>query len=515
MPVIESGGGTGRLNISINRECTWSARSEADWIAISPASGQGNAQVDYRVAANPLAASRTGVIVVNDQRAELRQAAACLYTLSPRQQTAQSSGERLTVTVSTAAGCAWTAVSQSSWISVESGASGSGNGSVSLRVAPNTGAGRTGTVSIAGQPHTVSQSAADGTPPPNPPGPTPPSPTPPVCTFALSSKAVTVAPAGGSASVSVTVSDGCEWAASSADEWLTIVNGASGNGAGSVQFTAAPNPSGAARTGTLTIAGQSVAVTQGGTTTVPPPSCTTFTLSRTSESVDASGGTISVTVTTQADCQWTAASNVGWLSVVVGASGTGNGMVQFSVAPNTATSPRTGTLAIAGQVFTVTQAGTTPTCTFTVAPTNVNAPAESGSHSVTVTASDASCRWEARANAGWIEVTSASKGSGSDEVSFSVAANTGAAREGTLTIAGQTVTVDQAAGPVMTTVTGEVSDLQGECPTLTFVVDGRRVRTDAATDFKMGCGGVKNGRKVSVQGSVQIDGTILATHILR
>jgi Domain of unknown function (DUF5666)/Putative binding domain, N-terminal len=504
MPVIESAGGTGRLNIRINRECTWSARSEVDWIAISPASGQGDAQIDYSVAANPLAAPRTGVIVVNEQRAELRQAAACLYTLTPRQQTAQSSGERLTVTVSTAAGCAWTAVSQSSWISVESGANGSGNGTVSLLVTPNTGASRTGTVLIAGQPHTVSQSAAEGTPP-----------TPPVCTFVLSSTAVTVAPAGGSASVSVTVSDGCEWTASSADGWLTIVNGASGNGAGSVQFTAAPNPSRAARTGALTIAGQSVTVTQGGATPVPAPSCTTFTLSSTSESVDASGGTISVNVTTPASCEWTAAGNVGWLSVVVGASGTGNGTVQFSVAPNTATSPRTGTLTIAGQVFTVTQAGTTPTCTFTVAPTNVNAPAEGGSRSVTLTASDASCPWEARANAPWIEVASASSGSGSAPVRFSVAANTGTAREGTLTIAGRTVTVDQAAGLVMTTVTGEVSDLQGDCPTLTFVVDGRRIRTDAATDFKMGCGGLKNGREVSVEGSVQIDGTILATHVRR
>ena len=58
MPVVESAGGTGRLNISINRECTWSARSEVDWIAISPASGQGDAQVDYSVAANPLFTTR-------------------------------------------------------------------------------------------------------------------------------------------------------------------------------------------------------------------------------------------------------------------------------------------------------------------------------------------------------------------------------------------------------------------------------------------------------------------------
>jgi hypothetical protein len=67
----------------------------------------------------------------------------------------------------------------------------------------------------------------------------------------------------------------------------------------------------------------------------------------------------------------------------------------------------------------------------------------------------------------------------------------------------------------MTTVTGEVSDLEGECPTLTFVVDGHRVRTDAATEFNKGCGGLKNGREVSVEGSVQIDGTILATRVRR
>jgi hypothetical protein len=279
-----------------------------------------------------------------------------------------------------------------------------------------------------------------------------------------------------------------------------------------VQFTAAPNPSSEARTGVLTIAGQSVAVTQGGAT--PAPSCT-FALSSTSKSVDASGGTISVSVTTQASCEWTAAGNVGWLSVVVGASGTGNGIVQLSVAPNTATSPRTGTLTIAGEVFTVTQAGTPPTCTFTVAPTNVNAPAEGGSRSVTVTASGSTCAWNAISNVPWIALTPASSGSGDANVSFSVEANAGTAREGTLTIAGKTVTVDQAAALEMTTVTGKVSHLQGDCPTLTFVVDGRRVRTDAATEFNKDCGGMKNKQEVSVEGSVQIDGTILATHVRR
>jgi hypothetical protein len=144
----------------------------------------------------------------------------------------------------------------------------------------------------------------------------------------------------------------------------------------------------------------------------------------------------------------------------------------------------------------------------------VNAPAEGGSQSVTVTASSSTCVWNATSNVSWIALTSASSGSGNADVSFSVAANTGAAREGTLTIAGQTVTVDQAAGPETTTITGKVSNLQGVCPILTFVVGGRTVLTLAATEFSKDCGGLKNKQEVSVEGSVQIDGTILATRVL-
>ena len=55
------------------------------------------------------------------------------------------------MTVSTASGCAWTTTSNASWISITSGASGSGNGAVSFSVTANTGAARTGTLTIAGR----------------------------------------------------------------------------------------------------------------------------------------------------------------------------------------------------------------------------------------------------------------------------------------------------------------------------------------------------------------------------
>jgi YD repeat-containing protein len=63
-------------------------------------------------------------------------------------------------------------------------------------------------------------------------------------------------------------------------------------------------------------------------------------------------------VTAGAGCAWTAVSNAGWITVTSGASGTGNGTVGYSVAANGGSDQRQGTVTIAGQTFTVTQAGT-------------------------------------------------------------------------------------------------------------------------------------------------------------
>jgi Zn-dependent metalloprotease len=84
-----------------------------------------------------------------------------------------------------------------------------------------------------------------------------------------------------------------------------------------------------------------------------------FSISPTSASVAAGGGTGSVSVTAGTGCNWTAASNSAFITITSGTSGTGSGTVNYSVAANTGTTSRTGTLTIAGQTFTVTQAGTT------------------------------------------------------------------------------------------------------------------------------------------------------------
>jgi len=81
-----------------------------------------------------------------------------------------------------------------------------------------------------------------------------------------------------------------------------------------------------------------------------------YSTSPTSQSFSSSGGSGSVTVTTQSSCVWGSTSNVAWLTITSGA-GTGNGTASYSVAANMSTTSRSGTLTIAGQTFTVTQPG--------------------------------------------------------------------------------------------------------------------------------------------------------------
>lgn len=84
-----------------------------------------------------------------------------------------------------------------------------------------------------------------------------------------------------------------------------------------------------------------------------------FSISPTSASAAAAGGSGTVSVTTTAGCTWSALSNASFITVTGGSPGSGSGTVSYSVAANTATTSRTGTITIAGQTFTVTQAGTT------------------------------------------------------------------------------------------------------------------------------------------------------------
>jgi hypothetical protein len=84
-------------------------------------------------------------------------------------------------------------------------------------------------------------------------------------------------------------------------------------------------------------------------------------------------------------------------------------------------------------------------CTYAIVPASASVPAEGLSTPVAVAVTAGrGCPWTAVSNnAGWLHVTAGASGTGNGTVSYTVDANAGAARYGTITVAGQTFIVTQ------------------------------------------------------------------------
>jgi hypothetical protein len=204
-PKFAASGGVGSVSVTVDRDCTWNAASQASWIAItSNASGQGDGIVGFRVSANSDPVTRNGTIAVGDRQIAVEQdAAACQYQVTSSATAIGSEGGELTIAVHTHSACSWTAKSAVGWASV-SPDSGRGDATVRVAVTGNSGAARTLSVAVAGSTVTATQAAASAptpappapapspspTPSPAPPPPPPPSPVPvPVKPISLSGKA--------------------------------------------------------------------------------------------------------------------------------------------------------------------------------------------------------------------------------------------------------------------------------------------------------------------------------------
>jgi hypothetical protein len=85
----------------------------------------------------------------------------------------------------------------------------------------------------------------------------------------------------------------------------------------------------------------------------------------------------------------------------------------------------------------------TSDCTYLLSSTNNTISSEGGTGTFFVSTSSASCEWYAEANATWVTITSESSGIGDGSLTYTASPNTGASRTATITIAGQTHTVNQ------------------------------------------------------------------------
>ena len=160
------------------RECAWTAATDVPWVTVRPATGQGDAALAVVVSENTVATSRSGAIVVNDARVRFtQQAAPCRFNLNTSSAQVGSQGGGLTVLVSAATGCTWTASDDAAWVRTVT-TRGSGSGVAEFAVDPNSGAERSATLAVAGFTVTVTQAAAGGSAPVPPSPPPAPSPDP-------------------------------------------------------------------------------------------------------------------------------------------------------------------------------------------------------------------------------------------------------------------------------------------------------------------------------------------------
>lgn len=282
---------------------------------------------------------------------------ACSFALSSTSFAPGAAAITSSVNVTTAAGCAWTSTNNNpSFITITSGSSGTGNGTVNFSVASNVTTNtftptRVGTLTIAGLTFTVTQTG---------------------CSFGINPTSASYDASGGGGMVAVTAPAACTWTAVSNNGFLAVTGGTPGTSNGTVTYTVAtnigaPNVANAGRSGSITIGGQTFTVNQTG--------CT-FSISPTGETFGSGAGSGAVNISTPAACLWTVTSLPAWASTTSGGSGTGSGSWQYTVSANGTLAPRSQTVAVAGQSFGLTQlesplklvmAGTRATFTLTSA----------------------------------------------------------------------------------------------------------------------------------------------------
>src|SRR6188768_1321141 len=107
-----------------------------------------------------------------------------------------------------------------------------------------------------------------------------------------------------------------------------------------------------------------------------------FTLTPTTFAVDSIASQRTLSIITGTQCSWTAVSAVGWITVSSGATGSGIGSVTFAVGQNSTGALRTGTLTVAGQTVSVTQAA--GSCSYSVTPTSFTVDPVAGIRTVSI-----------------------------------------------------------------------------------------------------------------------------------
>lgn len=350
---FSSDAGTGAITVSTSAAtCAWTATTGAAWTTISAgASGTGPGTVTYTVAANATTDARTTTITaggpIHTVSQQGRPPTTCTYTIAPTSASMGNGGGNGSFTITAPAGCAWTATSNVAWLTITTGAQGTGTGAVSYRADANVStADRTGTIVAGGQSFVLVQSGQPSV----------------QCDYSVTPVTFSPCMSAGTVVARLTTSAACTWTVTTTVPWLTTT-GAAGTGTTDITVAYTENYD-APREGIIQVrwptptAGQNLRVAQAG--------CL-YGVSRTAFSFGVAGGSSSFDVVQQSvpiecggalqdRCRWTATSSASWITITSSMPRVGDNPVSFTVTANPTGVARSGTITVRDRVIQVTQA---------------------------------------------------------------------------------------------------------------------------------------------------------------
>ncbi len=328
-----------------------------------------------------------------------------------------------TVSITTSGSGTWNATTSADWITFNGASSKAAGQSCIVRVAANTGVeSRVGYVYVSGHVYTITQAGVGAE---------------------LEAYAAAFGPEGGEGEIRVMAAEGVAWTAKPEDDWISVGE-ASGEGEGTISFVVAPFASVSSRTGSITIAGQTFEVQQGGR-------C--LSISRLADEFDYRARDVEIVVTAFGSTQWRVTSSAAWVAVVAPTAelSCGSGKVRLTLGENPSYLKRSAFVTIGTERYDVEQAGRpTEALTFSISPEQKTAPAQGmDSDRVSIVATP-DLPWTVESAADWLVVSSsAQEGAGNGQLVYAVAPNPWMSpRTGTIVI-----TPDPASGKAACTLT--------------------------------------------------------------
>ena len=408
------------ITLSFSTNVAWSATVSADWLTISPSSGEaGKNSVKVEVEENRTGQPRSATITISDKESMQKvsvtvrqEALKASLTVSPEslEFSANKGEEMLNVTSNTD----WVITKDAEWITLDSD-KGKGLATIAAGVTENTSlTSRTGSITVSTSDGSVKktvsvrQSGAD-------------------VVFSVDKNEHSVAAAGGDFTVKVTRNIG--YKINSQPEWVKQTGKVPSGNTDTYTFTAEANTSTEAREGVIVFCNDNnecvpVTVKQAGANAAlsVSPAELTFTANTESKSLDVTSNTA-----------WTAASGASWAKLNK-TNGSGNAQIAVTAEENTAITQRSATITIK-----TADGKASATVKVTQSAANVIFSVDKNEHSVAAAGGDFTVKvtrnigYKINSQPEWVKQTGKVPSGNTDTYTFTAEANTSTeAREGVI-----------------------------------------------------------------------------------